>query len=104
MMAYYQGTASYFDEVKAVAPERPSDEEMILFNALVRLHGSSDGDARVLELGCGRCESAPRLMQMLGGGRYSAVEASPDAAAHARGVNPTFDIKVGDIGHLDLPD
>lgn len=104
MMAYYRGTASYFDEVKAIAPERPSDEEMILFNALVRLRGSGDGNTRVLELGCGRAESAPRLMQMLGGGAYSAVEASPDAAAHARGANPAFEVEVGDIAHLDLGD
>lgn len=104
MLAYYRSTASYFDEVKAIAPERPSEEEMVLFDALVRLHGPSGSNTRVLELGCGRCESAPKLMSMLGGGRFHAVEASPDAVAFARREHPDFDVQVGDIARLTHPD
>jgi SAM-dependent methyltransferase len=104
MLEYYRGTPSYFEEVKAVAPERPSEEEMILFRALVRLRDPAQAEPRVLELGCGRCESAPKLMQMLGGGRYNAVEASPDAVAFARSHNPGFTIDAGDIAHLGFGD
>jgi SAM-dependent methyltransferase len=104
MLEYYRGTPSYHDEVKAVAPDRPSEEEMILFNALVRLHGPATAETRVLELGCGRCESAPKLMQMLGGGQYHAVEASADAAAFARNHYPGFNVEVGDISRLNYPD
>jgi len=103
MLEYYRTTASYYEEVKAVAPERPSEEEMVLFDALVRFYDPSRAEVRVLELGCGRCESAPKLMAMLGAGSYHAVEASPDAAAFARKNHPDFQIDVGDFTHLSHP-
>jgi len=104
MLGYYRWAASYHEEVKAISPERPSEEEMVLFEALVRLSDKKGPETRVLELGCGWCESAPKLLAMLDGARFSAVEASADAVEVARARNPGFDIRVGDISHLPFSD
>jgi SAM-dependent methyltransferase len=99
MMNYYRTNEGYFDEVKAIAVERPSEEELVMFRALVAKR-AVESEPRVLELGCGRCESAPTLMRMLGGGQFTGVEASPAAARFAREHNPSFTIHEGDISSL----
>lgn len=103
MLGYYQTTASYHADVKAIAPDRPSEEELVLFRALVKLY-QAEAPPRVLELGGGRCESAPTLMELLGHGDFHAIDASPDAVAFARARFPQFKVEVGDIAHIPHDD
>jgi len=105
MLSYYQATAVYHANVAALAGSRPSEEELALFSAIAReRQDRQNGATRVLELGCGRCESAPKLLAMLGGGEYHGIDASAEAVTFGARANPAFHIQVGDISQLPYGD
>lgn len=105
MRDYYRTNSEYHPTIGELSGERPSEEERAFFDAVAAAAARIPAPHRVLELGSGRAESVRYLLQRLPGeAKYIGIDASPEAVAVAAAEHPAYDMSVGDIAKLDLPD
>lgn len=102
MASYYANTVKYHQNIDDTVPEnRPSEEEKILFRALMsRLQ--TNQRPFVVELGCGRGAAGAGFVEMLGGAEYLGIDASPSAVDVASKRYPQMTFRVGDIGSMSF--
>jgi SAM-dependent methyltransferase len=102
MLDYYRSNEEYFEYVHDDSGgERPSQEERAMYRVIAASYKKApDEVTRVLELGCGRAQSIGALLELIGRGQYSGVEASVAAVKAAQTEHPEYNVQTGDITNL----
>lgn len=104
MSSYYKNNSAYHLNIQEIAAKRPSLEEKTLFEKIQEYYNSADKALKLLEIGCGSCDSAPTLISMLGVQEYYGVDASPFAIQSAHQKHPDYNLTVGDATQLAFAD
>jgi SAM-dependent methyltransferase len=104
MAAYYRDALQYHARVAEITGERPAPEERELFDVIARYLGGGAKRLRVLELGCGRADSADTLLSMVGPADYVGLDLSSTALRTAQIALPQHGFLVGDVTELPFRD
>lgn len=101
---YYSSNFSYHLDVADISGERPSDEEKTLFQIIQHNYSPQNSSSKILEIGCGECDSAKVLISMLNAEEYYGIDASPTAIESAHRKYPEYNLSVGDTSRLAFND
>lgn len=100
MGSYYRNNLEYHDNVGDITGERPSLEEINIFQEIKKFQNYPNRNLKVLEIGCGACDSSGTLLSILGAKEYYGIDASQPAIQFARQKYPDHNLTVGDAAHL----
>lgn len=101
MNEYYSSNIEYHDNIDLISGERPNIEEIVLFRAICD-NLTLNSQPKILEIGCGSCESAAALISQARASDYYGVDPSHKAIELARQTFPHYHLSVASATKLDF--
>jgi SAM-dependent methyltransferase len=108
MQNFYRNNEIYHGEIGEISGDRPSDEEKQLFNSIERClpPGIDRQNLKILEVGCGSCDSASGFLKILGANpkNYFGIDAAIPAIVLAQTKYPEYHLCSGNAIALPFDD